>query len=168
MKKQLITAGIVTAVSAAGLMGGAAVVHAASDTSSSNPMSSLVSAIAKKFNLQESDVQSVFDEQRTAMDAQRETEAKTKVAQLVTDGKLTQEQADKLNAKRVELQKEFEANRTSDQALRQSEREAKRDERKTALDTWLKDNGIDSSYAYLLMGGHGGHGPGGHGGRGNG
>jgi predicted phage gp36 major capsid-like protein len=160
MKKYLVAAGIVTAASVAGLTGYAAV-NAATDTNSTNPMSSLVSAIAKKFNLQTSDVQAVFDEQRSSMEAERETKVKEEVAQLVTDGKLTQAQADTINAKRAELQKERAANRSSDQSMTEAQRKAKMDERKTALDTWLKNNTIDAQYAYLLMGGHGHGGPGG-------
>jgi hypothetical protein len=71
---------------------------------------------------------------------------------------LTQAQADKINAKRAELVKEREANRTSEQNLTDAQRKTKMEERKTALDTWFKDNNIDSQYVYLLMGGHGGRG----------
>lgn len=164
--KKLVVAGTVVAVSLAGLAGGAAYATT-NNTNGSDPMNGLASAIATKFNLNKDEVQKVVDEQRTQMQAQRDQEVKDQVAQLVKDGKLTQAQADKINAKRAELEKEREANRTSDQNLTDERRKAKMDEHKTALDTWLKDNGIDSQYSYLLMGGRGGHG-GGPGGRGNG
>jgi len=170
MKKQLAIVGAVTAISAAGLTG-IGIAHAANTTSSStNPMSSLIDAIASKFNLNKTEVQAVFDEQHSQMEAQRETEVKAEVTQLVKDGKLTQDQADKINAKRTELEKERDANRTAGQNLTDTERQTKMDEHRAALDTWLKDNGIDQQYAYLLMGGrgHGPGGPGGHGMRGNG
>lgn len=163
MRKALVTAGIVTAVSAASLTGIGIANAATSTSTSSDPMSSLVDAIASKFNLNKSDVQSVFDEQRTQMEAQREQKAKDQVAQLVTDGKLTQAQADAINTKRAELEKEREANRSTDQTKTQAERKAEMESRRTTLDTWLKDNGISTDYAYLLMGGRG-HGPGGPGG----
>ncbi|MFZ2494352.1 MAG: hypothetical protein WAW60_01075 [Candidatus Saccharimonadales bacterium] len=162
MKKNLAVIGAITAISAAGLTG-VTIAHAANATNSTNPMSSLVDAIASKFNLDKSQVQSVFDEQRTQMETEREAAVKADVAQLVKDGKLTQAQADKINAKRTELQKERESNRTADQSLSQADRKANMDERRTALDTWLSDNGIEKQYGYLLMGGRG-HGPGGHGG----
>jgi hypothetical protein len=127
-------------------------------TNSTDAMSGLVSTIATKFNLKKDDVQKVFDEQRTQMETQREQEVKDHVAQLVKDGKLTQAQADKINAKRAELVKEREANRTSEQNLTDAQRKTRMEERKTTLDTWLKDNSIDSQYAYLLMGGRGGRG----------
>lgn len=163
MKKHLAVIGAVTAISAAGLTG-VGIAHATNTTTSTtNPMSSLVDAIASKFNLDKSKVQSVFDEQRTKMDAERETQVASEVAQLVKDGKLTQTQADSLNAKRAELTKEREANRTTDEGLTEDQRRANMDKRRTALDTWLKAQGIDQQYAHLLMGGRG-HGPGGPGG----
>lgn len=153
--KKVIIASSIAALGVTGLAGGA-VFATANNTSGTDPMSGLVSAIATKFNLKKDDVQKVFDEQRTQMETQREQEVKDQVAQLVKDGKLTQAQADKINAKRAELVKEREANRTSEQNLTDAQRKTKMEERKTMLDTWLKDNNIDSQYAYLLMGGRGG------------
>ncbi len=51
------------------------------------------------------------EEQKAAKRAEREQKVKDEIAQLVKDGKLTQDQADKLLAKRAELQKEREANK---------------------------------------------------------
>jgi hypothetical protein len=170
MKKQLIVAGVVAATSIAGLTG-VQVANAVTNSSDSDtdPMSSLVNALATKFKLNKADVQKVVDEQHAKMQAEREQRVKDQVAALVTDGKLTQAQADKINTRRAELDKEREANRTADQNLTAEQRQAKRQEmrtkmeaKKTELTTWLKDNGIDERYAYLLMGGRGGHG--GHGG----
>jgi hypothetical protein len=155
--KKVIIASSIAALGVTGLAGGA-VFATANSTSGTDPMSGLVSAIATKFNLKKDNVQKVFDEQRTQMETQREQEVKDQVAQLVKDGKLTQAQADKINAKRAELVKEREANRTSEQNLTDAQRKTKMEERKTTLDTWFKDNNIDSQYVYLLMGGHGGRG----------
>ena len=97
--KKVIIASSIAALGVTGLAGGA-VFATANSTSGTDPMSGLVSAIATKFNLKKDDVQKVFDEQRTQMETQREQEVKDHVAQLVKDGKLTQAQADKINAKR--------------------------------------------------------------------
>lgn len=153
--KKLIVAGTVATLGLAGLAGGTAF---ATTHNGNGPMSDLPNAIATKFHLNESDVQKVFDEQRAKMDAAREQDQKAELAQLIKDGKLIQEQADKITAKRTELDKEREVNRTSDQNLTDEQRKAKMDEHKTALDTWLKDNDIDSQYSYLLIGGRSGHG----------
>lgn len=163
MKKQLIAAGVATVIGVTGL--GAGVAHAATSSEDSDgPMSSLVSAIATKFNLDKTQVQEVFDEQRETMEKEREEKVQTELKQLVTDGKLTQAQADAITAKRTELQAAREANKDSMKDLSSDERKAKMDEQKTALDTWAKEQGISTNYLRYVMG----HGPGGHGGPGRG
>jgi Spy/CpxP family protein refolding chaperone len=165
MKKQLITAGVAIAVATAGVTGLGMASAATQTGSSNNPMSGLVSAISKKFNLKESDVQAVFDANRTEMEAQREATAKTELATLVKDGKITQAQADAITAKRAELQKTRDANRTSMDSKTDTERKAAMDAERTALDKWFSDNGISTDYRYLVFGGGRGHGgPGGPGG----
>lgn len=164
MRKRLLAAATVATIGVAGVTGGAAFATTQTD-GSTDPMSSLVGAIASKFNLETSEVQAVFDEQRTAMEAEREKETKEKVAALVTDGKLTQAQADKINAKRSEMKEQREAARDDMEGKTAEERKSAMEAKKTELDTWLEENDIDESYAYLLMGGGRGHGgPGGPGG----
>lgn len=163
MKKQLIAAAAVATIGIAGL--GAGVANAASSTSTNtNPMSGLVDAIATKFNLSKDEVQKVVDEQHATMQAERETQVKADVAKLVTDGKITQAQADAINTKRAELQKTRDAKRDTMKDKTDAERKAARDAEKTALETWAKDNGIDTQYLKYVIG-HGG--PGGKGGPGH-
>lgn len=165
MKKPFVIAGLAATIGLAGL--GAGVAHAATSSSdSNNPMSSLVDAIATKFNLDKTQVQQVFDEQKTKMDAEREQEVKDELAQLVTDGKLTQAQSDAITTKRAELEKEREANRDSFKDKTAEERKSEMDTKRTELEQWAKDNGIDTQYLKYVFGhgpgGRGGHGPGGH------
>ena len=175
MNKPLVAAAVTTAVGVA-TVASLGVANAATTngttgtttTSSTNstktdPMSGLIDALVSKFNLKKSDVQAVFDAQRTKMDAQREADAKAELAQLVKDGKLTQAQADAITAKRAELDKQRDADRTAMDSKTDTERRAAMDAKRTELDTWLKDQGIDTQYAYLLMGGRGHGGPGGRG-----
>jgi hypothetical protein len=163
MRKRLLAAATVATIGVAGVTSGAAFAVTQAD-GSTDPMSSLVTAIAEKFDLKTSDVQAVFDEQRTKMEAEREQETKDKVAALVTESKLTQAQADKINAKRAELKEQREAERDSMQDKTAEERRSAMETKRTELDTWLEENDIDKTYAYLLMGGHGHGGPGGPGG----
>lgn len=156
MRKTLAVAAVAGSLGIAGV-GGAAIAHAQTN-SSTNPTASLVDAIAKKFNLDKSEVQKVVDEQHQAMETERENELKAELAQLVKDGKLTQAQADKLTAKRAELQKERDAARTNNSSATRTDRKSLREQQKTQLDTWLKEQNIDTKYAYLLHG-NGGHGP---------
>ena len=162
MRKHLAIAGIVTAVSAASLTG-IGVANAATNTTNTDPMSSLVTAISTKFNLNKDDVQEVFDAQRTEMETERAAQLKTELAQLVKDGKLTQAQSDAITAKQAELKKEREANRTTDQSTKTDEqRKTEMEARRTALEAWAKENGISTEYLRYVMGGGPGHGgPGG-------
>ena len=157
MKKRLLTAAAIATIGMAGLSTGA--VFATTDTESGDdPMSGLVSAVAEKFNLKAADVQAVFDEQRSAMEADREQEVKDKVAALVKDGKLTQAQANKIDAKRTELQAERESSRDDMKDKTAEERKTEMETKKSELDAWLTENDIDGAYKYLLMSGRGGHG----------
>lgn len=156
MRKQLITAGIVTTIGLAGVTG-VGMASAMTNTNSTNPFTSLVDAIATKFNLNKADVQKVFDEQRAKMEAERETQIKDDLAQLVKDGKLTQAQVDKINAKRAELQKERDAARSSTDTKTRAEIKADMDAKRTELETWAKDNGIPTEYLRYVFGHGGGH-----------
>jgi energy-converting hydrogenase A subunit M len=127
-----------------------------------NPMNDIVNAIAQKFNLNVSDVQQVFDEHRESMKAQhqelsaeRQAEMQKKfgerLAQAVSDGKLTQEQADKIMAKKAELQ-------TQRQNLQNGTPEENRENAKTHMDElkqWATDNNIPLEYLQIGGGGMG-------------
>lgn len=125
-----------------------------------NPMSSLISAIAQKFNLNVSDVQKLFDEQHTQMESQRGTEQSARITerltQAVTQGKLTQSQADLLKAKQEEL-------RVFHESLKGKTREeckAAMDKKIAELKEWAKANNIPDEFANF---GPMGRGPGGRG-----
>lgn len=151
-----------------GLVGTA---YATSDNTKANPMSNLVQAIASKFNLSESDVQAVFDAQKVQMEAQRETqrtemEAKRtqefadRLSQAVTEGKLTQEQADKITAKKAELKTQ----KTNLEGKTEEERQTAMQEQKDSLKQWATDNNIPQEYILFMGGfemGRGHMGPGG-------
>jgi competence protein ComGC len=162
MRKHLAIAATAATIGLAGI--GAGVAHAATSSSATNtdPMSSLVDAIATKFNLNKNDVQQVFDTQKAQRDADRETKIKAEVAQLVTDGKITQAQADLINEKRAELQKQRETDKTSFDSMTDTERKTAMDKKRTDLESWAKQNNIDTQYLrYAMGGGHGHGGPGG-------
>jgi hypothetical protein len=125
---------------------------------------SIVDKIASKFSLNKTDVQKVFDEDRTTHEAEHTQLEKDKLAALVTAGTLTQAQADKITAKRAEMKATMDVNRTTMQSQTEAERKTAMDAKKAELDKWAADNGIDAKY---LMPGDGirdGRGPGGPGG----
>lgn len=133
----------------------AGVIHAATAASGSNgnPMTSLVSAIAAKFNLNVSDVQSVFDAQKAQMDIRRQQEFANRLSEAVTAGKLTQAQADAITAKQKEVQTFMEGLRDKTEAERGTAMKTEMD----SLKQWATDNNISQEYL-MFVGGHGGFG----------
>ena len=120
-------------------------------------VSELVTAIAEKFDLSESDVQAVFDEQAAArrdemqakhegMIAAHNEKFDEVLAQAVEDGKLTQDQADAITSKRDEIQSYAESLKDETSETRRADMKAKIDE----LRAWAKDNGIPEQYARFL------------------
>ncbi|TSD06311.1 MAG: Uncharacterized protein Greene07147_170 [Parcubacteria group bacterium Greene0714_7] len=137
-----------------------------------NPMSSLVSAIATKFNLNSADVQAVVDEvmktERAGHMAEMQANQATRLAKAVTDGKLTQAQANLITAKLAEMKASMEANRTANQNLTEAERKTKMQAEHESLKAWATANNIPMNFLAQFGGkGHGfdgGKGPHGNGG----
>ncbi len=156
IKKPLLVAGLVTTISAAGLAG---TQFAAAATSSDNG-SSLVDKIAQKFNLKTSDVQAVFDQNKSEHEAQHQADIKATLDQAVKDGKLTSEQETKILDKLKELKAQHEADHQAMEDKTPEERKADMDAKKTEIEKWAKDNGIPTDFLkYLRPGGHGHGGP---------
>ena len=150
--------GAVASVGLAGI-GTIGVASAATDTTS-DPQNSIIEKIASKFNLNKDEVKKVFDDEHAARHKERQARVKTELAQLVKDGKLTQEQADKIIAKSAELKAERDANREAIKDKTEAERKTIMDTKRDELKKWLSDNGIDESYIRYVAGGGPGRGPG--------
>ncbi|MBC7581674.1 hypothetical protein H7097_02270 [Aeromicrobium sp.] len=124
-------------------------------SSSTSASTSLIDKLTAKFNLNKADVQAVVDQDRQDRHAQMEADQKAKLAAAVTDGKLTQAQADHISQVMSEiktLRPDTDPKSVSDTVRAQI---------KTKLDdlkTWATTNKVDMQY---IMGGHGGHGLGG-------
>lgn len=140
-----ITLGLATA--------GAGVIHAASNTSTNSPMNNIVNALAQKFNLKTSDVQQVFDEQHTQMQAQRLQAEKDRLAQAVTAGTITQAQADLITAKQAEMKTFMD----SLQGKTPSERQTAMKTQMDSLKQWATQNNIPQQFMMLGMGHGRGH-----------
>ncbi|MFH1789804.1 MAG: hypothetical protein ABH832_01925, partial [bacterium] len=121
-----------------------------------NPMGDIVNAIAQKFNLNVTDVQQVFDEHKEQMKAQRQElfsekqadmqkKFEERLTQAVSNGKLTQEQVDKIIAKKAELQAERQY--TQNGLPEQDRTTAK--EHMDSLKQWATDNNIPLEYLQI-------------------
>jgi hypothetical protein len=132
--------------------------HAFAQTSdtTTNPMSSLVDKLATKFGLEKSQVQAVFDEERAAHQAEMRAKEEERLNTLVSEGKITQAQKQLIISKRQEMETQRESERESMQNMTAEERQAAMEAKRTALEQWATQNGIDSKY--LKAFGRGGHG----------
>jgi len=148
LQKSLLVAGTITAVGL-GSLGAASVASAATSNTGSD---SLIDKLATKFHLNKDEVKAVFEENRAAHKAEREQEMKDRLAQAVKDGKITQDQAEKITAKATEMKTFMESLKDKTPEERKSAMDAKRDE----LKKWAEDNNIPKGY--FPMGGRGGPG----------
>jgi hypothetical protein len=156
--KSLIVAGILGTVGVTALTG-VGIASAESGTSNTtDPMSSLVQKIASKFNLNKDDVQKLFDEDKTTHEAEREQQIATRLQGFVDDGTITATQKTAIENKLKELKAERESDKETLKDLTDAQRKAKMDEKKTELESWAKEQGLDLTKLKGIFGGHGGHG----------
>lgn len=164
VKTGLVAAAALASIGTVGMVGTQATQAANEPNTNGDPSSSLVDKLVSKFNLNKADVQKVFDENRSEMEAKREAEVKTRLQKLVDEGAITSEQKTKIEAKLKELKAEREANKDAMKDLSETDRKAKMDDKKAALESWAKENGIDlTKLQGVFMGpgmgrGHGGPG----------
>ena len=145
----------------------------AQSTNGNGSGQTIIQRLAEKFGLAETDVQAVFDEERTAHQEQMQAQYEERLTEAVSNGDLTEAQKQLILAKHEELEAAHEADRgqmgqmkdmtTQERAAEREKRQAERD----ALQAWADENGIDMQYV-MGFGGPGGHGGPGMGGRGDG
>lgn len=179
-RKNIVAAAIMIFCAASA---GAGTVYADEGVGKGNPMSGLAGAIAQKFNLNQAEVQAVFDQQRgqwqekrqekaKQMEAAREQKFADYLAKLVGEGKIKPTQAEAIKAKRAELEAKIASQAIAEKSnfknMTAEERKEAMETRKTkleadreALKQWANANGIPEQYVPMvgLMGG--GHGRGG-------
>lgn len=124
-----------------------------------NGRSSLVDAVASKFNLNKSDVQKVFDENKAQHQAEHQQKVSDRLQKLVDDGTITASQKTAIEAKLKDFRASREADMSSMKDLTPAERKAKMEAHKTELESWAKAQGLDLSRLKGVFGGpgHRGH-----------
>jgi outer membrane scaffolding protein for murein synthesis (MipA/OmpV family) len=132
-KKLIIIAASAGAVGAAGI--GASAIAATSGNTSSYPP--IVQKVASTFGLDPAKVNNVFEQQRQDNMHNRQAKLKSTLDQAVKDGKLTQDQEDKLIAEMQSLRNQLKSDN-------QTDRGQNRQDFKAQLDQWAKDNGINN------------------------
>lgn len=160
---------LITGLAAAAILAGGASTlpnALAAESSTTTPFSSLVVKIATKFNLNQSEVQAVFDDEHAARKSEMQTKMKEKTEERLTEavesGDLTQVQKDLITAKQAEAQTKMdEIQKIEDQG----DRQAAIAQYHADLTKWAADN--DISARWLMRFGGPGEGMGGHGMRGH-
>jgi hypothetical protein len=128
VKKTLVAAAAAATIGLAGVGGGMA--FAQSDIGGGT----IVDRIAQKFNLNKDEVKAVFDEERTAREAEMEASISKKLDQAMKAGKLTTEQKSLIESKLKEIR-----------TLHETER--------TTLEGWATQNKVDLKF--IMFGRHG-------------
>ena len=155
-RKSLLAASIVGTVGA-GILGTGAMVSAASNTTSHDPMSSLVNKLSSTFHLDKTKVQEVFDQQRSDMGAKHEQRVVSRLDSLVSAGTITSAQKSAIQTKLGELKNERESNKDTMKNLSETERKSAMDSKRAELEMWASEQGIDLSKLDGVFRGPGGH-----------
>jgi len=151
MKKAIVLAIALSILSLIGLAGVKAV--SAEDSEGYPP---IVQKLVERFNLDVSEVQKVFDEEREERHQEMELRFEERLNQAVTEGELTQEQKEALLAKKAERQAKHEEMKNLSEEERRTAMEQEREEMKT----WAEENGIEMfRLGGFGEGGHHGFGP---------
>jgi hypothetical protein len=141
-KRMLVTVVLVSAVS-----GGLVVVtNAFAQTNGQTSIPSVAQEIANKFHLNEGDVQSVFNQHKQQMQAKMESNYETYLGNLVTSGKITEEQQQLILTKHKELMTQMQSDGKSFKSLTPAERKAQMQATMKDLQTWSKQNNISLKY----------------------
>jgi len=108
--------------------------------------------IAEHFNLDLDSVNGFFEEERTIHQAEMQQRQAEKLAQLVTDGKITEDQKTAIASKYDEMRSEREEDRVEKGEMRdmtfeerkaeRAERVIERGSRHAEMDSWLEENNI--------------------------
>ena len=144
------------ALGVATVVGVAGISHVSANEGDQYPP--IIEKIAEKFNLNQDEVKQVFDEERESHQEEMKAKREERLNQLVSDGKLTEDQKNALTAKEEEMQKERETQMEAVKDLSPEERREKMEEYREAHKDEMKDffeeQRIDASL-FAPLGGQG-------------
>lgn len=135
---------------------GVGTVSADTTDTKQNFMTTFATSLSQKFGLNETEVKTFLETEmqkhRTEMQAQFAQNFEDRLAKGVTDGKITQAQADLIKAKQTEIKTQLEALKP---AVGVKPTDADREKMKTIMDglkTWADSNNIPKEF--IMLGGH--------------
>lgn len=143
MNKKILLAVLSLAVLGGALYG---VNQVSAQETSTNPHDSLIQRLVARFGLNENEINQVFEEEHEARHAEMAKRMEERLSQAVTDGKLTEEQKQKILAKHEEMKNSREAEMESFKNMTEEERRTAMEKKHTELTTWAKVNDIPMEY----------------------
>jgi hypothetical protein len=141
MDKSLITLIAAVAFISTSMVGTSSVFARESDVQN-DPMHTLVQKLAQKFKVDESEIQTVFDQVHEQKRSEMQKKFEDRLSQLVTEGKITEAQKQLLLSK----QKELQQMRTTMLDMTPEERKVQKQQLQTELKEWAEQNDIDLHY----------------------
>lgn len=156
IKKPLLIAGAVTSVGLASVVG----VATAATNSSTDPQAGIVDKLSTTFNLDKNEVQKVFDQEHAEREAEMQKRIEDRLSQAVTDGKITEEQKQKILAKHAELKAAMETEHETLKDKTPEERRTFMEQKHEELKKWAEDNDIPKEFmrfGFVKGGGPGMH-----------
>ncbi len=109
---------------------------------------SIVTRIAQRFGLSETDVQKVFEEHRQERHEEHAKIFEERLTQAVTDGKITEQQKQAILGKFKELHEQHTATMESFKDMTPQERRTAMEKKRIELESWAKEQGIDTTYLF--------------------
>lgn len=142
-KKTLLMSAAATTVGVAMFAG-----VASAQTPSTSSEQPLVDKIAQKFNLDKNKVQEVFDEDKKARETQRQEKLEARLAQAVSDGKITAEQKTAILNKLQEFRDYMKSLEDKPREERKELMKAKHEE----LKKWAEEQGLSEYFPLVNKG----------------
>jgi hypothetical protein len=142
MTKKILVPAIALAIGSSIALGGT---YARAQSESTNYYPPIVQKVADKFGLNVNDVQKVFDQERAEHKSIMVNRLEGRLAQLVSEGKLTETQKNALLQKHKQLLEQKKAGLESLRNMTPEERKAKHEKMNAEWQAWTKENGIDPS-----------------------
>jgi hypothetical protein len=136
--KQKIALGVIAGATVLTGLYGVSSAHAATTT---NDLPPVIQKIVEKYHLNKDEVKTLVDQDRTERQAERAKRKETRLAELVSAGKITEAQKVAILAK----EKELEAKREEYKNLSGAERKTKMEAMHAEMQAFLKSQGIDES-----------------------
>ena len=111
--------------------------------------STMVQKLAEKLGIDQSKVQTAFDSIHSERQAEMKKSMETKLTEAVATGKITEVQKQLILKKHAEMEASRVKKNASMQNKTREERKQEMEKRKTELDAFAADNGIDLQYFFM-------------------